>query len=113
MRATSPGNRAAAPAATLMAYTRPAGDVTATGRRPGSIRVEVQPIPEAILNDPPRLLALRVAMERQIGSQVGNLPEERYRNQVRPQLARALGAAGLSPVEVDGILRSVDYHRSL
>ena len=111
--ATRPETRAAAPATTLMAFTHATSDVAVSGSLAGDTAVKVQRIPEDLLRDPVGMMALRVSWERQIGTQVTDLPEARYRNQVRPLLARALEAAGLSPLDVDGILRSVDYHRSL
>jgi hypothetical protein len=108
-----PETHAAAPANTLVAFTHATSDVAVTGTLVGDVAVKVERIPEALLRDAEGMMTLRVSWERQIGTQVGALPEARYRNQVRPLLARALESAGLSPLDVDGILASVDYHRSL
>jgi hypothetical protein len=108
-----PTTRAADSATTLMAYTRATSDVVLTGRPVGGAAVKVQRIPETLLRDPARMLALRISWERQISSQVRDLPERRYRNHVRPLLVHALQVAGLSSVEVDGVLRGVDDDRSL
>jgi hypothetical protein len=99
--------------AALVAYARPATDVVLAERTPTRTIIEVERIPAAILGDATRLLALRLSMERQIGTQAKGIPEERYQRMVRPRLARELRSAGLGQVEVDGILRGVDYHRSL
>jgi|1186.fasta_scaffold211532_1 hypothetical protein len=98
-----------APAPTLVAYAGAASDVVVAEK---AIAIQVERVPEAILGDPARMLALRLSMERQIESQTKDISEGRYRRLVRPRLARELLAAGLAPVDVDGILLGVDYHRS-
>jgi hypothetical protein len=93
----------------LMAYSHPPGDPPPAARG----RIEVEPISEGILRDPARMVELRLWIERQIGVQTADIPQERYQRDVRPRLARALRSSGLLPVDVDQILRGVDYHRSL
>jgi hypothetical protein len=97
----------------LMAYAGRSSDVTSTATAGGRGAIEIERIPQAILRDPTRTMAAKVAIERQIGFQVKDIPETRYRRLVRPGLAHALLAAGLSGVDVDYILHGVDYHRSL
>jgi hypothetical protein len=95
----------------LVAYGRPSSDVPAA--RAPRLVVKVAPIPEEVLRDPAQMMDLRSSIERQLCVQVRDFSPERYQNVVRPHLAQALLAAGLTRPVVDEILSSVDYHRSL
>jgi hypothetical protein len=95
---------------TLVAYAGAGTDLVVAEK---AVTIHVERIPASILGDPARILALRLSMERQIETQTKDISEGRYQRLVRPRLARELLAAGLAPADVDGILRGVDYHRSL
>jgi hypothetical protein len=97
----------------LIAYAGPVSDVMALRAPRADGRVVVERIPEEILRDPARVVALRRWMEMQIDFQTKGIPEERYQHEVRPRLDHELRGSGLAPADVDFILRGVDYHRSL
>jgi hypothetical protein len=97
----------------LLAYGRAGSDVA--GARPARANavIRVDRVPEEIRRDPMKVVALRRWMMEQIAAQARDIPEERYQRLVRPGLRRAMREAGLSPDDVDYILRDVDYHRGL
>jgi hypothetical protein len=106
------GGPAAKPAL-LMAHAPPSSDVTASRPAFKSVRFEIEPVPEDVRRDAVRMVEVRAWMELQIGRQLRNIPDDQYRGQVRPQLARELQTAGLSQGDVGAILRGIDYHRTL
>jgi hypothetical protein len=97
----------------LIAYARPVSDVPVAPAGRGNTVVKVEPVPQEVLRDPIKLMTLKRWVAMQIDVQARNLPEDRYQRLVRPRLAHELRTAGLSPLDVDYILRDVDYHRSL
>jgi hypothetical protein len=96
---------------TLIAYARPATDLSEARPAPAKLVLYVEPIPAETLRDPQQLASTRQWMVRQIVVQCRKFPEDRYQRLVRPQLARQLVAAGLAPQDARYVLRDVDYSR--
>jgi hypothetical protein len=93
----------------LLAYGGPAaGRIGASAS--GS---EVNRVPEEVLRNPVERMTLVDQMRRQIVYKTRTVPEDRYRTDVRPRLARQLQAAGFASEDVAWILSDVDYSRSL
>jgi hypothetical protein len=96
------------PDRSLLALNRSAV-VTSPDRQEPTVRVER--VPEAVLRDPTERLLLMARLRRQIADRTRQIPEARFREVVRPQLAENLRQAGFTPVDAEDILAQVDESR--
>jgi hypothetical protein len=69
-------------------------------------------VPAAVLQDPYERMMAKEQMRANISRRTMNVSSDKYRADLRPQIARELAAAGFAPADVADILADVDQTRS-
>ena len=98
----------------LIAYGGPASHGRAALTTPPTTpptTESVARLPDEVLRDPQQRMTAMLQLRRQIVFQTRGVADDRYRNVVRPSIARQLMAAGFEPSDAEHILSDVDYSR--